>query len=64
MKYNLQTLFDKEMNRKEFLGYIGAAILGIIGVTGMLKALTHNDKHQANTGILDHNYGGQPYGGK
>jgi predicted tellurium resistance membrane protein TerC len=64
MKQHLQTILEKEMNRKQFLGYIGAAILAAIGVTGMIKALTHHDSQQPKAGLADHNYGGQSYGGK
>ncbi len=30
------------MSRKEFLGYIGAAILAVVGVSSVIKALLHH----------------------
>ena len=39
MTYSLQNLFDKPMNRRQFLAHIGIAILAIIGVNGLFKQL-------------------------
>ncbi len=53
------------MNRREFLGYIGAAILAVVGVTGMLKAILHHDGKAGLGGsrsVAD-GYGSANYGG-
>ncbi len=67
MHKHIQTIFEKEMDRKEFLGYIGAAFLAAIGVSGMIKALLHHGSGTANqqsrgaaTGYGSSAYGGNP----
>jgi hypothetical protein len=55
-------LLQQELDRREFLAYAGAALMGVIGVAGMLKTLGlgpngAKDK-PANT------YGSSVYGGK
>lgn len=36
---NIQELFQREVSRKEFVRLLGLAILGVVGVTGMLSNL-------------------------
>jgi hypothetical protein len=62
MNKHLQTVFEKPMNRKEFLGYIGAAILAVVGVSGMIKALLHHNGSPASHSVAD-GYGSSGYGG-
>ena len=66
MKQYVQEVFEKPMNRKEFLGYIGAAVLAVIGVSGMMKALLHHNNSSNSSsgkvGVAD-GYGATPYGG-
>jgi hypothetical protein len=41
MKYEpIQQLLETEMDRKEFLAYMGATALAVTGVSGLLKVLT------------------------
>lgn len=58
---NLQKLFKKPMDRKEFLAHIGAGTLMILGVSGLLKNLAelggHSHRH------VEGGYGSSPYGG-
>jgi len=59
----LNQLFKKEMNRREFLGHLGAGILAMVGVSGLIKGLTEfsggrSHGHQAN------GYGSSSYGGE
>lgn len=63
MNKHLQTVFEQPMNRKEFLGYIGAAILAVIGVSGMLKALLHHESKGSVSGGVAGGYGSTAYGG-
>ena len=60
IKDQIDTLFSKEMSRKEFLQHIGAGILIVFGVSGVLKALTQQQTrtHKASLG-----YGASAYGG-
>ncbi len=63
MNKHIQTIIDKPMNRKEFLGYIDATVLAVIGVSGMLKALlNHSNTSSTNHHVAD-GYGFTPYGG-
>ena len=52
------------MNRREFLGYIGAALLAAVGISGMLKAVMNHDAAKTLTvKHVDGGYGGSVYGG-
>lgn len=61
--HSIQTLLLKEMNRREFLMYLGTLFLFITGVSGLMKALqdpvTHLEPHDQVSG-----FGEGPYGGK
>jgi len=70
IKQNIQTLLDKEMDRKKFLAFSGTIILGIIGITGLTNLIfkshgspqivTQNNQHPIQTS----GYGGFTYGDK
>jgi hypothetical protein len=56
----LQEITAKEMSRQEFLKFLGAGFLGIIGVWGLL----HNLQSLQNRSIKSsRGYGSNPYGG-
>jgi len=38
-------LLDREIDRKQFLQYSGAIFLAAFGVTGLINAVLHSDKH-------------------
>lgn len=61
IKQHLDTLFSQDMTRKEFLQYIGGALLVAFGVTNLIKSLLENNTKNANVSALD--YGGSAYGG-
>lgn len=63
MNKHVQAIFEKPMNRKEFLGYIGAAILAVVGVSGMIKALLHHDSGSSAAQGVASGYGSTAYGG-
>lgn len=67
MHKNIQVIFEKEMNRREFLGYVGAAFLAVIGVSGIIKALTNHDVVSGGSrkvlARVSDGYGATPYGG-
>lgn len=59
-------LLDQEMDRGEFLGYVGAATLAVLGVTSMLKSLENvfAGSDQQNESVAQNaGYGGSVYGG-
>lgn len=58
---NLQKLFKKPMDRKEFLAHVGAGTLMVIGVSGLLKNLADYTGHSHRK--AEGGYGSSPYGG-
>jgi hypothetical protein len=55
----VQKLMSSEMTRREFLGFLGAALIGVVGITGIIKGLNGAAAgHQVGNG-----YGSSPYGG-
>ena len=67
MNKQIQAIFDKQMGRREFLGYIGATVMATIGISGMIKALlSHSGQQMGTTSTVRHQdqgYGSTPYGG-
>jgi len=53
----LEKLMTKEMSRREFIGFMAAATLGIVGVTSIVRGL-----HGAADRHLHSGYGSSPYG--
>lgn len=51
-------LLTEEMDRKQFLVRVGAAVLALTGVAGLIKAVTNPYQTKRVTG-----YGASPYGG-
>jgi hypothetical protein len=58
---NLQKLFNKEMNRKEFLAHVGAGALAVVGVSGILKNMLNYKPRQQSSSM---GYGASSYGGR
>lgn len=58
-KKNLQQLFDKPMDRKQFLAHIGAGLLVVVGVSGLLGQLVRYGQQPTS----DEGYGDTSYGG-
>ncbi len=60
---NLQKLFDKQMDRKEFLAHVGAGALAVIGVSSLMKTLLNYNgppRHQhVAAGYSSGTYGGK-----
>lgn len=57
---HLQKLFNKPMDRRQFLAHVGAGALAIMGISGVLKSLVDFGvpRKQRVAG-----YGSSPYGG-
>jgi hypothetical protein len=55
----LTSILNKQMDRKDFLKYSGGVLLAVVGITGLLNALsgTGNDDSARGGG-----YGNTPYG--
>lgn len=60
---NLQQLFEKEMDRRQFLAHIGAGALIIMGVSGLIKNLLHFGGGSAPRQSIASGYGSSAYGG-
>ncbi len=56
-----ENLLESEIDRREFLAYAGATLLGIFGISSLLKILTLStpNKKQVSDG-----YGSSTYGGR
>jgi hypothetical protein len=59
---NIQKLFGKKMNRKEFLAHIGAGVLVVSGMSGLLKSLVNY--HTGHSQSVSGDYGYGDYGGR
>lgn len=60
----IQQLAKKEMNRKQFLQFVGTAVLSIIGLTAFLNNLNKfaSQPRPAPPKSKDNSYGGSAYG--
>lgn len=56
----LETLFSQEMSRKQFIFYIGGAIVGIIGMKSFLDSLLQRS-NKTSTVVKNGAYGGGNY---
>ena len=52
-------IFEKQMNRREFLGHIGALMLAVMGISGIIKFFLQRSEtpHQVNNGYSSQSYG-------
>jgi len=61
-------LLEKEMDRKEFLQYLGAVFMIAIGLRGLLNALSElggeGDRARSQQPQAGNGYGSSAYGGK
>lgn len=59
----VSVLMQQEVSRKEFLRYVGIALLGVIGVTSMLQNLNKSlGEHATPTQKPSTGYGVSAYG--
>jgi len=58
----LQKLFSKSMNRREFLAHLGAGLLTIVGVSGLINSLVNLPGGRSTP--RSSGYGSSGYGGK
>jgi len=47
IKDQLDSLLNKEMDRKNFLQYGGTIVLGVLGITGLMRILLATEKGQS-----------------
>ncbi len=60
-KKQLSELLAKPMSRREFLAYLGTAVLAVIGISGFLKSIS---SHTGSSTQQERGYGSNTYGGK
>ena len=60
----IKKIRNKEMDRKEFLQYVGMALLGLIGLRGIIALITKSEKSILNSTQhnRNHGFGGGKYG--
>lgn len=46
VKEQLDTILHKEMDRKNFLQYSGGILLGVLGITGLLRVILSGERSQ------------------
>lgn len=57
-----ENLLETEVDRREFLVYAGATLLGVLGISGLLKSLTQSPSSRKNA--TAGGYGSSTYGGR
>jgi hypothetical protein len=58
-KESIGKLLDAQMDRRQFLGFLGAASLVIFGISGIIKGISGVANRQ-----VGHGYGATSYGGE
>lgn len=60
----IQTISEKEMDRKEFLKYSGYALLGLVGLKGLVSLLvpTTNTQLKSKNESVARGFGSGKYG--
>ncbi len=60
-RFNIHELLEKDMSRKEFIKYMIAGLLAVVGVTSILNNLSSLSSTQDHDKALS-GYGVSPYG--
>lgn len=60
----IQKLFTKEMNRREFLAHLGAGLLTLVGISGVLRALVEYNGKTSSRRRFHSGYSSGVYGGQ
>lgn len=61
----IQTISEKQMDRKDFLRYCGIALLSLVGLKTFVSIITQSDKKFSNLESekkATHGFGGGKYG--
>jgi len=58
----LQKLLETEMDRKEFLAYVGALILAVVGIAGIIESLSSPSRQNSTQPNNKVGYGSSTYG--
>ncbi len=63
LQEDVQTLLQKEMDRKDFLRHLGIGLASIVGITAVLTTISNLGSGQKQQGQA-YGYGSGVYGGK
>lgn len=63
MKNDLNSLLQKEMDRKEFLKLVGVGLVAMTGAASLLKTLSLIGSGSGGQAARSLGYGSSPYGG-
>lgn len=60
----IQNILQQDMDRKEFLSLVGASLIGVIGISKILKSLEsfNNDSSSSSKANAKAGYGASAYG--
>jgi len=62
----VQTIREKEMDRRDFLKYVGIILLGVIGLRGLISLLSNSNDNPinklSNNSEKGHGFGSGRYG--
>lgn len=64
MKTQLNTIFNKEMDRKDFLRHVGIAMMMLVGGGAIMQALGSLHSGRTSSQSKSYGYGSSPYGGR
>ncbi len=59
-KATLGTLLETEMDRKQFLGFVGASSLVVLGISGIIKGISGVAGRHVKQGYGSSTYGENP----
>ncbi|MCL2037644.1 hypothetical protein FWG95_01410 [Candidatus Saccharibacteria bacterium] len=64
LKTQVAKLANKEMDRREFLKYSGVILLGVVGITGLMRIMTSfgGDSATVNGATRRNYYGSSQFG--
>lgn len=64
IKKELRDILEKEMDRKDYLKYLGVGLMAIVGLTSAAKAVTSfHARNETGTRSSNTGYGSSSYGG-
>lgn len=64
MKDQLATLLSKEMDRKEFIRFVGVGAMLLVGGGAIMTALSHLSGTKSSAQRTGYGYGSSAYGGR
>lgn len=60
----LESLMTRDMDRKQFLLYMGGVVVGLIGIKSLVDNVLHQGKPKHHSQVVSGAYGGGSYAAK